>query len=147
MCSAAEIGLIPPDRVGDDRPAGVVWGALYTGEMLEAGEIEMGVEVEEVDAIPVCAPEPARALIRSVAPTAQAAAVAAGGFMAGAAVVGLASRRRGRGARALAKRGRRKRRGLRRGASDGGGRVGRQLVQIVGTRSLLVDVHLLDGGR
>ncbi len=98
-------------------------------------------EIEEVDAIPVVpvpAPEPGSALVRSVAPTAQAMAVAAGGFVAGAAVFGLASRRRGkRATRALAK-------GGRRGArSKGGGRS--ELVQILGTRSLLVDIHLLGG--
>lgn len=104
--------------------------------MNEVGEIE---RVQEVDAIPVLAPEPrqGRALIRSVAPAAQAAVVAAGGFVAGAAVVGLAARRRGRGARAPAK-GRRR---ARRKAVGGRG----ELVRIVGTRSLLVDVHLLGG--
>jgi hypothetical protein len=95
-------------------------------------------EIEEVDAVPVLAPEPGRALlIGSVAPAAQAAVLAAGGFLAGAAVVGLASRRRGRGARALA--GRARRRGARRAGGAG------ELVRIVGSRSLLVDVHLLDG--
>ncbi len=65
----------------------------------------------------------------------QTVAVAAGGFVAGVAVVGLVQRRRHR--RALAAR-----RRPRRGASAGP--VG-ELVQIVGTRSLLVDVHLLGG--
>lgn len=90
--------------------------------------------VQTVDAIPVLAHESrGRALVRSVAPTAQAAVVAAGGFLAGAAVIGLATRRRGKGARALTK-----------GRRGGRGRRG-ELVQIVGTRSLLVDVHLLGG--
>jgi hypothetical protein len=112
----------------------------------DAGEIEM---VQTVDAIPVLAPEPVvpgalaserqgRALIRSVAPRAQAVAVAAGGFVAGAAVVGLASRRRGKGARASSVRARR------RGARKKGGGRG-ELVQILGSRSLLVDIHLLGG--
>ena len=99
-------------------------------------EIEQVDGIEEVDAVPMLAPEPGRALVRSVAPTAQAMAVAAGGFVAGAAVFGLASRRRGkRATRALAK--------GRRGASGKSGRG--ELVRIVGSRSLLVDVHLLSG--
>lgn len=73
-------------------------------------------------------------------PAMQAAAAAAGGFVAGAAVVGLVTRRRHRSA-ALA-RGRRAGRriagGSRRGAAG-------ELVQIVGSRSLLLDVHLLGG--
>lgn len=102
-------------------------------------------EIEEVDAIPVLAPaavarERSRALARSVAPTMQAAAVAAGGFVAGAAVVGLAHRRRS-DVRAVA-RPRRAGRDARR-PGRGSGRAG-ELVQIVATRSLLVDVHLLE---
>jgi hypothetical protein len=92
---------------------------------------------EEVDAL-VVLPE-ARALAveapsRALAPVAQAAAVAAGGFVAGAAVVGLVSRRRARPrARVSARR-------------RGKERVhGAELWQIVGSRSLLVDVHLLGG--
>jgi hypothetical protein len=76
-------------------------------------------------------------------PVVQAAAVAAGGFVAGAAVVGLAHRRSRRNA-ALAKG---------KGASHRLGRRARgrsapaagELIQIVGSRSLLVDVHLLGG--
>lgn len=99
--------------------------------------------VQEVEAVPVLAPEPrGRGLIGSVAPATQAVAVAAGGFVAGAAVVSLAAHRRGKGSRALA-RGRRGRRGARRTRRNKAG----ELVRIVGTRSLLVDVHLLDGGR
>lgn len=75
-------------------------------------------------------------------PAVQAAAVAAGGFVAGAAVVGLVARRqrhtaalaKSRGAGRLA-------RGRRRGGAPSAG----ELVQIVGSRSLLVDVHLLGG--
>jgi hypothetical protein len=98
-------------------------------------------EFEEVDAVPVLVREPGRALVRSVAPTAQAVAVAAGGFVAGAAVVGLAARRRGKGSRAPAKRRGKGVVGGRRGARKSN-RAG-ELVRIVGTRSLLVDVHLL----
>ncbi len=116
-------------------------------ETAETGEIEPG-QIEDVEttlAVPVASPAPhpggefvrepgARALIRSVAPSAQTAAVAAGGFVAGAAIAGLAKRRRGRGSRA----------GRRRAGAPEAGRA-RELLQIVGTRSLLVDVHLLDG--
>lgn len=99
-------------------------------------------DTEEVDALPVPeederarSPVLAAALSRPLAelrtPAVQAAAVAAGGFVAGAAVVGLARRRHGapRPARKL----------LRRGA---GRRQGERL-EIVASRSLLVDLHLL----
>jgi hypothetical protein len=75
-----------------------------------------------------------------VIPAVQAAAVAAGGFVAGAAVVGLVHRRRRRSA-ALGK----GRRGARVGSASRGGVKGAELLQIVGSRSLLVDVHLLGG--
>ena len=108
----------------------------------------VGIEVvQAVDAVPVPAPDPALlgvvanarrvrsgALIGSVAPPVQAAVVAAGGFVAGAAIVGLAGRRRGRPAGKG-----------RRGARKKSGGRGGELVRIVGTRSLLVDVHLLGG--
>lgn len=86
--------------------------------------------------MPVLAPEPVGrgGLIRSVAPAKQAMVLAASGFAAGAAVVGLAVRRRGGAARGPAKR-----RGARKGRRGG------EAVKIVGTRSLLVDVHLLGG--
>jgi hypothetical protein len=73
-------------------------------------------------------------------PAVQAAAVAAGGFVAGAAVVGLVTRRQRRSA-ALTKGRSKPRLGRRRGARTSAG----ELVQIVGSRSLLVDVHLLGG--
>ena len=105
----------------------------------------MPAEVEEVDALPVLSGPPRLlsahaehgALVPERAgtmlPAVQAAAVAAGGFVAGAAVVGLVHRRHKRSV-ALT-RGRR------------GGRVGGagELLQIVGSRSLLLDVHLLGG--
>jgi hypothetical protein len=94
-------------------------------------------DTEEVDAL-VVLPE-ARAIVadtpsRVMVPVAQAAAVAAGGFVAGAAVVGLVSRRRARSRGRLTAR----RRGKERAR-------GGELWQIVGSRSLLVDVHLLGG--
>jgi hypothetical protein len=80
---------------------------------------------------------------QTMIPAVQAAAVAAGGFVAGAAVIGLVARRQRR-AVALSKgrnAGRRLASGRRRGAQSAAG----ELVQIVGSRSLLVDVHLLGG--
>jgi hypothetical protein len=113
-------------------------------------------DTEEIDALPVLADGPT--VVRayplpgapatywrstSIAiPAVQAAAVAAGGFVAGAAVVGLVHRRQ-RHASALSTP-RRVGRSLGRGAREkrGAFRAG-ELVEIVGTRSLLVDVHLL----
>lgn len=96
------------------------------------GELEV---VQEVQAIPVLADGAReRGLIRAMAPAKQAMVLAAGGFVAGAAVVGLAGRRRGLRARPPARR-----RGARRENRAG------ELVRIVGSRSLLVDVHLLGG--
>jgi hypothetical protein len=132
------------------QPAGAVVGA---------GEAE-----EVLDALPVLAGEPLELRTRSstggglpderrqagiVLPAVQAAAVAAGGFVAGVAVVGLVHRHQRRASalgkprgagRVLAKGRRPGARGLRRGAAKPP-----ELVQIVGTRSLLVDVHLLGG--
>jgi hypothetical protein len=111
-------------------------------------------DTEEIDALPVLADGPT--VVRAyrlpgvpatywkstglAIPAVQAAAVAAGGFVAGAAVVGLAQRRSRQtaavsGSRRLGRRGREKR---------GSSRTG-ELVQIVGSRSFLVDVHLLGG--
>ncbi|HEX5852091.1 MAG TPA: hypothetical protein VFY36_03250 [Solirubrobacteraceae bacterium] len=73
-------------------------------------------------------------------PAVQAAAVAAGGFVAGAAMLGLVHRRQ-RQSSALSS-GRRVGRELsRRGARRGRG--GEDVVQILSSRSLLLDVHLL----
>jgi uncharacterized membrane protein len=98
-------------------------------------------DIEEVDAfpvqvqVPVPAPESGSPMLvprSSVVPVVQTAAVAAGGFVAGAVVVGVLGRRH---QRAIATRPRR-----RLGRSK---RVASELVEIVGSRSLLVDVHLL----
>ncbi len=100
--------------------------------------------IEEVDARPVLAGGADLAgdqrggfQLRTASPVVQVAAVAAGGFVAGAAVVGLAHRRRRR--RAISAR-----HASRRRHPDRSGPIG-ELVQIVGTRSVLVDVHLLGG--
>ncbi len=105
-----------------------------------------GGDTEEVDAL-VVAPTsralPERRPARAVAPAVQAAAVAATSFVAGAVVVGLAHRRQRR--RDLARSGTKRRlgRGAGRGSSARGG--AGELLQIVSSRSLLVDVHLLGG--
>ena len=95
------------------------------------------------DGLPAEQAETSTALLRrygAAPPVVQAAAAAAGGFVAGAAVLGLVHRRQRRAA-ALARAHRGRRLG-RRGDSGGGVT---ELVQIVGSRSLLVDVHLLGG--
>ena len=91
-------------------------------------------DTEEVDALPVLASEPKPLALapRSVVPAVQTAAVAAGGFVAGAVIVGVLGRRH---QRALATR---TPRGLTRRKRTAG-----ELVEIVSSRSLLVDVHLL----
>jgi hypothetical protein len=75
-------------------------------------------------------------LLAPAAPLVRVAAAAGGGFLAGLALMGLMHRRRRRQALAAAPR---RRRALSRGQSGGRGEV----VQVVGSRSLLVDVHLL----
>jgi hypothetical protein len=98
------------------------------------------VLVQEATVLPVT-PLPG-GLARSgaaVIPAMQAAAVAAGGFVAGAAVVGLVQRRH-RHTTAIAKP-RRSRRGLQRGGRAGSSPA--ELVQVVSSRKFLVDVHLL----
>jgi hypothetical protein len=119
------------------------------------GTSNVAEESELADALPVLAGH-ARAMSRFprgvlpderratgiVIPAVQAAAVAAGGFVAGAAVVGLVHRRQQRST-ALGK-GKRVGRGIGQGGSRGAARAV-ELVQIVGSRSLLVDVHLLGG--
>jgi hypothetical protein len=119
-----------PTPVGDQHTA------AGDGELVEAVPV-LGEELSSDGA------EGSTTLMRRYAaapPAVQAAAAAAGGFVAGAAVLGLVQRRRRR-ASELA-RSRRGRRLGRRG--DSGGGVG-ELIQIVGSRSLLVDVHLLGG--
>jgi hypothetical protein len=95
--------------------------------------------VETEERVLVAAPQSLLpAPTRGMVPAVQAAAVAAGGFVAGAAVVGLVNRRHNRAALAQ---GQPRRRLLRRSRA---GRV--EALQIVSTRSLLLDVHLLGNG-
>ena len=121
-----------PDGRSQDAPAGSARSPVHAGD------------TEEVDAVLVSAGEslPAAPQGRAVVPAVQAAAVAATGFVAGAAAAGLVRRRRRR--RELARAGSSRRRVAVRGGRAARGGVG-ELVQIVGSRSLLVDVHLLGG--
>jgi hypothetical protein len=106
-------------------------------------------DVEEVDAVVVAPLAPSRRAlvgslrVRALAPAVQAVAVATGSFVVGAATAGLVRRWRGRGrGRGLVRvHARRKpgRAGRRRASSSRRG----ERVQIVSSRSLLVDVHLL----
>jgi hypothetical protein len=116
--------------VGDAEETRAV--ALLTDEM----------QVVRAQPMPGALPDRRRSA-GAVIPAAQAAAVAAGGFVAGAAVVGLMHRRQRRSS-ALTK-GRRARQRLNRTRPSGARKAGGvlELVQIVGSRSLLVDVHLL----
>ncbi|HLL91904.1 MAG TPA: hypothetical protein VK252_03110 [Solirubrobacteraceae bacterium] len=114
-------------------------------------------EAQEIDELPQLAGQARIVQARPVAgalagprdagtmlPAVQAAAVAAGGFVAGAAFAGLVHRRQRRRSSALS-RGRRRSRDLPKGAGRPAARAA-ELVQIVGSRSLLVDVHLLGSG-
>jgi hypothetical protein len=88
-------------------------------------------DVEEVDGLPVLAEprviEPAAPLVTPVA-----AAVAATGFVAGVATVAVVRRRKAR---------KQARKGLLRRGGRG------ELMNVVGTRSFLVDLHLLGDRR
>jgi hypothetical protein len=119
----------------------------------ESSDSADGGPVEAFDVLPVLAEE-ARVVDApfsgqlshgrdsgTMIPAVQAAAVAAGGFVAGAAVVGLVARRRRPAALSKGRQTSRLTRGRRRRASSPAA----ELVQIVGSRSLLVDVHLLGG--
>jgi len=104
---------------------------------------------QEVDAVPVLpgqapspsAPPEASSLARrsavAVLPAAATAAAVAGGFVAGAAVFGLVARRNGRSAALTQGRAAGRRLGRRSSAPAP------QMLQVVSTRSLLVDVHVL----
>jgi hypothetical protein len=108
--------------MSDERDSGTLPVPVDDGELLAAAPAGTALE-------------PSR---RATLPAVQAAAAAAGGFVAGAAVVGLVNRRH---ARALARG--RGGRGLRGRRASGGGAADR--LHIVGSRSLLLDVHLLGG--
>jgi hypothetical protein len=99
--------------------------------------------VDAVVALPASRALSEHRLAYSVMPAVQAAAMAATSFMAGAAVMGLAHRRQRR--RDLVRAGTKRRLG--RGAARGGSARGGagELLQIMSSRSLLVDVHLLGG--
>ena len=96
--------------------------------MRNASDTEIGADEEVVDGLPVVAdvrtlePAPSPAL-----PAVQAAAAAATGFVAGAATIALVRRR---SARRLAR-------------ANANNRRGANGLPIAGTRSFLVDVHLI----
>ncbi len=113
---------------------------MLDGEAIDALPV-LAAPLRIVAPVPPAALPPARQPAGATIPAVQAAAVAAGGFVAGAALVGLVHRRRHRPA-ALAKG---SRSGRDRGRSARRGGRAAEFVQIVGSRSLLVDVHLLGG--
>ena len=155
MSASGEPGRSPIDSTDDSAAQRASGHCDPAGA--EHGPAPIAGEGEEVDALPVLGGQPAfvrpypfaGAFSRdwraagAVIPAVQAAAVAAGGFVAGAAVVGLVNRRH-RNSSASAK-GRRASRAVRAGRSPRAGERGGELVQIIGSRSLLVDVHLLGG--
>jgi hypothetical protein len=105
-------------------------------------------EAEILDGLPVLCDEPMggnafpapsrRALVGPLVSPARTVVVAAGGFVAGATVFGLARRRHGkRVALASARSARRPGRSGKRPKSVG------EMVEVVATRTLLVDIHLL----
>jgi hypothetical protein len=117
-----------------------------SGPPITLGAVIERSDSEEVDAVPVLAGGSAeesadygREIVpRGAPPIVQTAAVAAGSFVAGAAVLGLVHRRKTRRAAVAAARPRR--RVTRAGARAK--QVG-EIVEIVASRSLLVDVHVL----
>ncbi|HTW43884.1 MAG TPA: hypothetical protein VMD79_16370 [Solirubrobacteraceae bacterium] len=134
-----------PSQPSPASPASGQAGA--DGEQLTADALP--VLAEGVRVMPARQAAAALSSERRVAiPAVGAAAVAAGSFVAGAAVVGLVHRRQRRTG-ALSKRSsaRRAVKRSRAGAHSGGRAGGKtaELVQIVSSRSLLVDVHLLGG--
>jgi len=106
-------------------------GERLDGAVEAAADVEL-VDEELVDGLPVLAEvraiEPAAAAIM---PAVQAAAAAATGFVAGAATIALVRRR------SVRKQARTRRVTARRGAD---------LLPIVGSRTFLVDVHLIKSG-
>jgi hypothetical protein len=122
-------------------------------EACEVGEApDTAAGGEDRQALPVLVRateiERARSAPRSLArersgaglPAMQAAAVAAGSFVAGAAVAGLVHSRRRRSA---AVQGSRAGRALARSSRKRGRTTGEEMLQIVSSRTLLVDVHVL----
>jgi len=110
------------------------------------GEEQPGL-VREGDVLPVLAPVPGPALsqrrglprARRSSPAVQAAAVAAGGFVAGAAVAGLVHRRQRQSA--LARGG--LTRTLGRAGSRRAAKAAAERLQVISSQTLLVDVHVL----
>jgi hypothetical protein len=126
----------------------VVRGRIYTCGVTEP----LDDEAEVIDGLPVLAddppgpaapaPAPSRALALGMAAPVQSATAALGGFLAGAALVTFVHRRPRPAAGRLARRSvRRLARRERRQLSSR--KAATELVQVVASRTLLVDVHLL----
>ncbi len=115
--------------------------------MNEAEEIEQLDELAGEVRITRLPPAPGALPVASSSgrlPVRAATALAAGGFMAGAALAGVIGRRRRRSSALLA--GSRRSRLAARGGRGGGARRRTpepERLQVVGTRKLLIDVHLL----
>jgi hypothetical protein len=87
---------------------------------------------------------------RGALPAVQAAAAAAGGFVAGAAVYGIVQQRRGRSGSGALVKGARKRSLARRGgrgALPAAGQAAVESLEVLSTRTMLLDVHLLGAPR
>jgi hypothetical protein len=133
------------------QPAAPEYASAGDGEVIDALPVLAG-DARVTPAQPISGAHPTqRPAGGAVIPAVQAAAVAAGGFVAGAAVAGLVHRRQRRSSTLAKGRragGRIKTRPPHRSQPHRPRRAGRggravELVQIVGSRSLLVDVHLL----
>jgi hypothetical protein len=131
--------------VSDPPESDAAADALHDGSTIEpdadAGALPVLAGPPRIVQVPLADSSLQRHAPTAMIPAVQAAAAAAGGFVAGAAVLGLVHRRRrasalskGRGAKRLSRRN-----GARRTGMTG------ELIEIVGSRSLLVDVHLLGG--
>ena len=117
--------------VADEQDESVAWGQEVDATPVLAGDAQPAPVAPEASSL-------ARRTAGAALPAAAAAAAVAGGFVAGAAVFGLVARRHGRSP-ALAQGRAAGRRLGRRGRSA----PAPQMLQVLSTRSLLVDVHVL----
>ena len=121
---------------GGQGPGGEAGGRIaWDEEVLDAEPVLSEEELARAEQPPLTLERRREGVIL---PAAAAAAVAAGGFVAGAAVLGLVHRRSAR------------RPALAKGSSSVGRSLGRrrrepapQMLQVLSTRSLLVDIHVL----
>jgi len=129
-----------PGQIECDKWSGLRSTLRHVSEPLN-DEVLDGLPVlpDEPSGVSMFSAPPSRTLIGPLSgPVQKTAAAAAGGFVAGAAVLGLVHRRKSkRLALASARSSRRLARSGKRSKSVG------ELVEVVASRSLLVDVHLL----